>query len=170
MTTEAFGVLGYMTALMKMTNYKLKSSDVTVLKDSCEQLHRLLIQKADKPEDVDTDKLDKIANDIVLGAIILYLSGQLDTMLPTEKRKAKPPEANEVTKKKPIFKITKMKCPFCEGENKNAEICENVLGKEYFVYCTRCGCETRESFASKAKAIKAFESGENRDIPKEESK
>ena len=80
---------------------------------------------------------------------------------------AKPPEA---PKKKPIFKIEKMKCPFCEGENKNAEICENVRDKEYFVYCTRCGCETRESFASKTKAIKAFESGENRDIPKEKLK
>lgn len=71
---------------------------------------------------------------------------------------------------KPIFKMAKMKCPFCEGENKNAEICENVQGKEYFVYCTKCGRETRESFASKTKAIKAFESGENRDIPKEELK
>lgn len=167
MTTEAFGVLGYTTAVMKMTNYKLKSSDVTVLKDSCEQLHRLLIQKADKPEDVDTDKLDKITNDIVLGAMILYLGGGIDTILPPKSGKPKPPEA---PKKKPIFKIEKMKCPFCEGENKNAEICENVRDKEYFVYCTKCGLETKESFSSKTKTIKAFESGENRDIPKEKLK
>lgn len=89
MTTEAFGVLGWMTALMKMTNYKLKSSDVTVLKDSCEQLHRLLIQKADKPEDVDTDKLDKITNDIVAGAMILYFGGGIDTILSLKKHERK---------------------------------------------------------------------------------
>lgn len=170
MTTEAFGVLGYMAAMMKMTNYKLKSADVIVLKNSCERLHNLLIQKADKPEDVDTCELDKITNSIVAGAMILYFGGGIDTILPQKSRKSEPPEANEVTKKKPLFKMAKMKCPFCEGENKNAEICENVRDKEYFVYCTKCGRETRESFASKTKAIKAFESGENRDIPKEELK
>lgn len=82
MTTEAFGVLGYMMALMKMTNYKLKSADVIVLKNSCERLHNLLIQKADKPGDVDTGELDKITNDIVAGAMILYFGGGIDTILP----------------------------------------------------------------------------------------
>lgn len=164
MTTEAFGAIGYMMAMMKMTNYRLKSADVILLKNSCERLHNLLIQKADKPGDVDTGELDDITNNIVAGAMILYFGGGIDTILPQESGKSEPPEANEETKKKPLFKIAKMKCPFCEGENKNAEICENVRDKEYFVYCTKCGSETRESFTSKTKAIKAFESGENWDI------
>lgn len=151
MTTEAFGVLGYMTALMKMTNYKLKSADVIVLKNSCERLHNLLIQKADKPGDVDTGELDKITNDIVAGAMILYFGGNIDMILPQESGKSEPSEANEVTKKKPLFKMTKMKCPFCEGENKNAEICENVRDKEYFVYCTKCGAKHEKALQAKRK-------------------
>jgi transcription elongation factor Elf1 len=170
MTTEAFGVLGYMMALMKMTNYKLKSADVIVLKNSCERLHNLLIQKADKPGDVDTGELDKITNDIVAGAMILYFGGGIDMILPQESGKSEPSEANEVTKKKPLFKMTKMKCPFCEGENSNARVYEDKQNKEYFVYCLKCGIETKDFFTSKEKAVKAFESGENRDIPKEELK
>ena len=94
MTTEEFGVLGYMIALMKMTNYKLKSADVIVLKNSCERLHNLMIQKADKPGDVDTGELDDITNSIVAGAMILYLGGGIDTILPQESGKSEPPEAN----------------------------------------------------------------------------
>lgn len=171
MTTEAFGVLGYMMALMKMTNYKLKSADVIVLKNSCERLHNLLIQKADKPGDVDTGELDKITNDIVAGAMILYFGGGIDTILSQAgKRKIRAPEANEVTEKKRLLTETPMKCPFCEGENSNARVYEDEQNKEYFVYCPKCGIETKDFFTSKEKAVKAFESGENRDIPKEELK
>lgn len=169
-----YDALGVMWAFMQMGNYKIGPADILLLKDSCERLRKMLTQKTagqrkDKPEDVSFDELDVITNSIVLGAMTLYLSGHLDTILPPtpESGTPKPPEA---PKKKPIFKMEKMKCPFCEDENKNAEICENVRDKEYFVYCTKCGRETRESFASRAKAIKAFEAGENRDIPKEELK
>ena len=171
MTTEAFGVLGYMMALMKITNYKLKSADVIVLKNSCERLHNLLIQKADKPGDVDTGELDKITNDIVAGAMILYFGGGIDTILSQAgKRKIRAPEANEVTEKKRLLTETPMKCPFCEGENSNARVYEDKQNKEYFVYCPKCGIETKDFFTSKEKAVKAFESGENRDIPKEKLK
>ena len=81
MTTEAFGALGYMTAMMKMINYKLKFADVIVLKNSCKRLHNLLIQKADKPGDVDAGELDDITNNIVVGAMILYFGGGIDTIL-----------------------------------------------------------------------------------------
>lgn len=170
MTTEAFGVLGYMTALMKMTNYKLKSADVIVLKNSCERLHNLLIQKADKPGDVDTGELDDITNNIVAGAMILYFGGGIDKILPQKSGKSEPPEANEVTEKKRLLTETPMKCPFCEGENSNARVYEDKQNKEYFVYCPKCGIETKDFFTSKEKAVKAFEAGENRDIPKEKLK
>ncbi len=164
-----YDALGVMFAFMQMGNYELGPADILLLKDSCERLRRMMTQKTagqrrDKPEDVSFDELDVITNSIVLGAMTLYLSGKLDTMLPPESEKAKSPEE---PKKKPLFKVTAMKFPFCEGENKNAQICENVRDKEYFVYCTKCGLETKESFSSKARAIKAFETGENRDIPKE---
>lgn len=87
MTTEAFGELVYMTAMMKMINYKLKSADVIVLKNSCERLHNLLIQKADKPGDVDTGELDEITNNIVAGAMILYFGGGIDTIIGTFRRR-----------------------------------------------------------------------------------
>lgn len=80
------------------------------------------------------------------------------------------PEANEVTEKKRLLTETPMKCPFCEGENSNARVYEDKQNKEYFVYCPKCGIETKDFFTSKEEAVKAFESGENRDIPKEKLK
>jgi hypothetical protein len=88
-TTEAFGAIGYMMAMMKMTNYRLKSADVILLKNSCERLHNLLIQKADKPGDVDTGELDDITNNIVAGAMILYFGGGIDTILSMKKTRKK---------------------------------------------------------------------------------
>lgn len=57
-----------------------------------------------------------------------------------------------------------VKCPFCNGENKNAVIFKNEKEKEYFVYCRCCGIETKDSFPTKAKAIKAFADGETKKI------
>lgn len=57
-----------------------------------------------------------------------------------------------------------MECPFCEGENSNARVYEDKQNKEYFVYCPKCGIETKDTFTSKAKAVKAFAEGKTKKI------
>ena len=57
-----------------------------------------------------------------------------------------------------------MKCPFCEGENNNARVYEDKQNKEYFVYCPKCGIETKDTFTSKAKAVKAFTEGKTKKV------
>lgn len=79
-------------------------------------------------------------------------------------------KTDNAPEEKRLFTETPMKCPYCEGENSNARVSEDKQNKEYFVYCPKCGIETKDFFTSKEKAAKAFESGENRDIPKEELK
>ena len=79
-------------------------------------------------------------------------------------------KTDNAPEEKRLFTETPMKCPYCEGENSNARVSEDKQNKEYFVYCPKCGIETKDFFTSKEKAVKAFESGENRDIPKEELK
>ena len=58
----------------------------------------------------------------------------------------------------------KKKCPFCEGENSNARVYEDKQNKEYFVYCQKCGIETKDTFTSKAKAVKAFTEGKTKKV------
>lgn len=65
---------------------------------------------------------------------------------------------------KRLFTETHMKCPFCEGENSNARVYEDKQNKEYFVYCQKCGIETKDTFTSKAKAVKAFTEGKTKKI------
>ena len=79
-------------------------------------------------------------------------------------------KTDNAPEKKRLCTETPMKCPFCEGENSNARVYEDKQNKEYFVYCPKCSIETKDTFTNKAKAVKAFESGENRDIPKEKLK
>lgn len=74
------------------------------------------------------------------------------------------PEAGDTPEEKTAFTEKPMKCPFCEGENNNARIYEDKQNKEYFVYCAECGIETKDTFTSKAKAIKAFEEGKTKKI------
>ena len=65
---------------------------------------------------------------------------------------------------KRLFTETPMKCPFCEGENSNARVYEDKQNKEYFVYCPKCGIETKDTFTSKAKAVKAFAEGKTKKV------
>ena len=71
------------------------------------------------------------------------------------------PDAPE---EKRLFTETPMKCPFCEGENSNARVYEDKQNKEYFVYCQKCGIETKDTFTSKAKAVKAFTEGKTKKV------
>ena len=65
---------------------------------------------------------------------------------------------------KRLFTETPMQCPFCEGENSNARVYEDKQNKEYFVYCPKCGIETKDTFTSKAKAVKAFTEGKTKKV------
>ena len=73
-------------------------------------------------------------------------------------------EDTDAPEEKRLFTETPMKCPFCEGENSNARVYEDKQNKEYFVYCQKCGIETKDTFTSKAKAVKAFTEGETKKI------
>ena len=73
-------------------------------------------------------------------------------------------ETDDAPEEKCLFTETPMKCPFCEGENSNARVCEDKQNKEYFVYCQKCGIETKDTFTSKAKAVKAFTEGKTKKI------
>lgn len=73
------------------------------------------------------------------------------------------PEA-ATQEEKPKYTDTKIPCPHCGGDNKNAILCADTENKEFFVYCQTCGIETIDTFKSKAKAIKAFTDGKTRSI------
>ena len=61
------------------------------------------------------------------------------------------------------------KCPHCGGDVENAIIYADEENKEYFVYCPICGIETVETYASKAKALKAFADGKTKPISGKEA-
>lgn len=73
-------------------------------------------------------------------------------------------ETDDAPEEKCLFTETPMKCPFCEGENSNARVYEDKQNKEYFAYCPKCGIETKDTFTSKAKAVKAFTEGKTKKI------
>lgn len=73
-------------------------------------------------------------------------------------------ETDDAPEEKRLFTETPMKCPFCEGENSNARVYEDKQNKEYFVYCPKCGIETKDTFTSKAKAVKAFTEGKTKKV------
>lgn len=66
------------------------------------------------------------------------------------------------------YRFTPVECPFCEGENSNARVYEDKQNKEYFVYCPKCGIETKDTFTSKAKAVKAFAEGKTKKVTRSE--
>ena len=61
------------------------------------------------------------------------------------------------------------KCPHCGGDLENAIVFADEENKEYFVYCPICGIETAETYASKAKALKAFADGKTKPISGKEA-
>lgn len=84
-----YGALDVMWAFVRMGGYQLHQADISSLKDNCEQLRHLLTQKTagqrrDKREDIDFHELDAITNNIVIGAMVLYISGSLDALTPKE--------------------------------------------------------------------------------------
>ena len=87
-----YDALDAMWAFVQMGGYQLHATDIAALKDNCEQLRRLLTQKTagqrrDKREDIDFHELDAITNNIVIEAMVLYLSGSLDA-IPVKEAKA----------------------------------------------------------------------------------
>ena len=73
-------------------------------------------------------------------------------------------EDTQETEKKRGATETKTKCPHCGGDVENAIIYADEENKEYFVYCPKCGIETKDTFTSKAKAVKAFTEGKTKKV------
>jgi len=71
--------------------------------------------------------------------------------------------------KEQTFTETETTCPFCEDGTGNAKVYEDKKNKEFFVYCPRCGIETKDTFTSRSKAIKAFCEGKTRKIAQGEA-
>ena len=62
-----------------------QKSNIPALKEHCEMLRKLMTQKtagqrADKPSDISFAELDTVMNVIVIEAMCLYLSGDLDKL------------------------------------------------------------------------------------------
>lgn len=62
-----------------------QKSNVPALKECCETLQKAMTQKTagqrkNKPSDVNWDELDAVINGIVIEAMALYLSGDLEKM------------------------------------------------------------------------------------------
>ena len=77
--------LDTMWSFLQMGAYKLTPAEIGTMKDACEELRHMLTQKTagqrkDKPGDADFRELDAVVNSIVVGAMILYLSGALDRL------------------------------------------------------------------------------------------
>lgn len=65
-------------------------------------------------------------------------------------------------RRKAAFTESKVRYPFCEGEN--ARIFEDEENREYFVYCPVCNIETVDSYKSKEQALKSSLEGKNQKI------
>lgn len=62
-----------------------QKSDIPALKEHCESLRNAMLQKtagqrANKPKDIDFDDVHTLCNCIVIEAMALYLSGDLDKL------------------------------------------------------------------------------------------
>lgn len=77
------------------------------------------------------------------------------------------PEEKKAAAPAPVEEETRICCPYCGGDNKNAVVYEDHDNKEYFVFCETCGHETVEAYKTKARAIEAFVNGKNRTIIKD---
>lgn len=100
-------------------------------------------------------KMKRIANNVALQTIGYVISGFTNVYIYVRECGYQ---------KRDIYRGLYMQCPFCEGENSNARVYEDKQNKEYFVYCQKCGIETKDTFTSKAKAVKAFTEGKTKKV------
>ena len=80
-----YDALSDMFSFLRMRSIRLSEADISSLEENCGMLVRALTQKTAgqqryKPNDVDFRMLDAITNNIVLGALTLYISGSLDKL------------------------------------------------------------------------------------------
>lgn len=80
-----YDALSDMFSFLRMGSIRLSEEDISSLEENCRMLVQMMTQKTagqrrDKPNDVDFRLLDAITNNIVIGALTLYLSGSLDKL------------------------------------------------------------------------------------------
>ncbi len=80
-----YDALSDMFSFLRMGSIRLSEADISSLEENCRMLVQAMTQKTAgqqryKPNDVDFRLLDAITNNIVLGALTLYLSGSLDKL------------------------------------------------------------------------------------------
>lgn len=80
-----YDALSDMFSFLRMGSIRLSEADISSLEENCRMLVQMMTQKTAgqrryKPNDVDFSLLDAITNNIVIGALTLYLSGGLDKL------------------------------------------------------------------------------------------
>lgn len=80
-----YDALSDMFSFLRMGGIRLSKADISSLEENCRMLVMALTQKTAgqqryKPNDVDFRLLDAVTNNIVIGALTLYLSGSLDKL------------------------------------------------------------------------------------------
>lgn len=80
-----YDALSDMFSFLRMGSIRLSDVDISGLEENCRMLVQMITQKTAgqrryKPNDVDFRLLDAVTNNIVLGALTLYLSGSLDKL------------------------------------------------------------------------------------------
>ena len=78
-----YDALSDMFSFLRMGSIRLSDVDISSLEENCRMLVQMMTQKTSgqrryKPNDVDFNILDAVTNNIVIGALTLYLSGGLD--------------------------------------------------------------------------------------------
>lgn len=80
-----YDALSDMFSFLRMGSIRLSEADISSLEENCRMLVQMIAQKTAgqqryKPNDVDFRILDAVTNNIVLGALTLYISGSLDKL------------------------------------------------------------------------------------------
>lgn len=80
-----YDALSDMFSFLRMGSIRLSDVDISSLEENCRMLVQMMTQKTSgqrryKPNDVDFRMLDAVTNNIVLGALTLYISGSLDKL------------------------------------------------------------------------------------------
>lgn len=80
-----YDALSDMFSFLRMGSIRLSEADISSLEEHCRMLVQMMTQKSAgqrryKQNDVDFSLLDAITNNIVIGALTLYLSGSLDKL------------------------------------------------------------------------------------------
>ena len=80
-----YDALSDMFSFLRMGSFRLSDVDISSLEENCQMLVQMMTQKTagqrrNKPNDVDFNMLDAVTNNIVIGALTLYLSGSLDKL------------------------------------------------------------------------------------------